>query len=1056
LSRIPRLTPSKLIALCLLLAGAGALARAQSLSGIKAPDESTSAVKQQVSAKLRAERGQAPLGQLYEFVRVDQSKIRALRAPAPQELRGEDERPGKQVRVGVIRAFPQPLEVERDGALYRVAEGEARVLGLRSEGALMTRVHFTNMRLPKGARVFVYSLKNPEEFYGPYEGRGPAGDGAFWSPPVEGDGAVVEYFNPDPAAASEPSPFQVSEVSHIYRDPLSKATAQDAAGACNREVTSEWATVAKSVGLLQFTKGTGEYLCTGTLLNNQNNDFKPYLLTAGHCFSAPSEAQTLRVYWNFNSGDVPATSTPHTDGASLLATGNESDFTFVLLSGTLPSGLFFSGWEVTPTPLASSVTGIHHPEGSHKRIAFGNTVAHNTAGLPGPSQNFTGVRWNSGITEPGSSGSGIWTGSPSSAKLVGTLTGGAAACDNTSGVDFYGSFSVTYPRISSFLAKDTTPDDTLEQNDTRPAARALANGTYRNLVVKAADEDWYKLSVPAGSAAGFRVDAQTAGSSIVIAMYRGSGTEAVGTNYFGNTVTDRNTTSGAVDYYLRVSLPATAKPTTYTLYVAGGGAACAAAPTPISIGQTLTGTLSTSDCATATPLHNVPGTFYMDRYTFYGKQGQELKVTYTPTNPLYNTYLVVRDPTGYAHYADAPGNATQGSTDGGRILYSTGTYTIEVSSGTPEATGSYSVRLADARWNTVTIGKGDYFVDEGAGHVAIPVSIGPTTEGGATVEYTTSDAAGSKGCGEANPAASSRCDYVTMAGTLRFAQGETSKTIYVPLINDAYGEAEETFTLTLRNSRSASIGTYSTTKIHISANDGAGTTPTPIDETAFFVRQHYLDFLGREPDPAGYAAWQDILNKCAAGDTKCDRIEVSSAFFRSTEFQGRAYFIYRFYRAALARIPTYAYFIPDMSKVSGFLTDAQLETNKAAFAAEFVTRPEFAAKYDALTTATAYVNALVTAAGVTLPNKQALIDDLTAKRKDRAQVLRAVVESAEVYNKFYDEAFVVMQYHGYLRRDPDILYLDWIETMKETGGDYRTMINGFMNSGEYRERFGLR
>ncbi len=1054
MSRFPRLTLSKLIALCLLLAGAGALARAQSLPGIKAPDEPKTPAKQQVSAKLKAERGQAPLGQLYDFVRVDQSKIHTLRAPAPAELR-EEEQPGKKVRVGVVRAFPQPLEADRDAALYRVAEGEVRVLGVRSEGALMTRVHITNMRLPAGARVFVYSMKNPEEFYGPYEGRGPAGDGAFWSPPVEGDGVVVEYFNPNEATGSEPSPFQVSEVSHIYTDPLSKATAQDAAGACNREVTSEWATVAKSVGLLQFTKGPGEYLCTGTLLNNGNNDFKPYLLTAGHCFSAPWEAQTLRVYWNFNTGDTPAANTLHTDGASLIATGSESDFTFVLLSGTLPAGLFFSGWEVTPTPLASSVTGIHHPEGSHKRIAFGNTVAHNTVGLPGPSQNFTGVRWNSGITEPGSSGSGIWTGTPASAKLVGTLTGGAAACDNTSGVDYYGSFNATYPRISQFLAKDTTPDDTLEQNDTRPVARALENGTYKNLTVKPWDEDWYKITVPAGSTVGFRVDPQTASSSIVIGMYRGSGTETVGTNYFGNTVTDRNTTSGSVDYYLRVSLPATAKPTTYTLYAAGGGTACAA-PTPISVGQTLTGALSTSDCASATPLHNIPGTFYMDRYTFYGKQGQELKVTYTPTDPLYNTYLVVRDPTGYAHYADAPGNATQGSTTGGRILQFTGTYTIEVSSGAPEVTGSYSVRLADARWNTVTIGKADYFVDEDAGHIAIPVSIGPTAEGGATVEYATSDTAGSKGCGESNPAASSKCDYVTMVGTLRFAQGETSKTIYVPLIDDTYGEAAETFTLTLRNSRSASIGPHSTAKIHINANDGAGTTPTPIDQTAFFVRQHYLDFLGREPDPAGYAGWQDILNKCAAGDAKCDRIEVSSAFFRSTEFQGRAYFIYRFYSAALARIPTYAHFIPDMSKVSGFLTDAQLETNKAAFAAEFVTRPEFTAKYDALTTASAYVNALVTTAGVTLPNKQALIDDLTAKRKDRAQVLRAVVESAAVYDKFYNEAFVVMQYHGYLRRDPDILYLDWIKTMNATGGDYRTMINGFMNSGEYRERFGLK
>ena len=72
----------------------------------------------------------------------------------------------------------------------------------------------------------------------------------------------------------------------------------------------------------------------------------------------------------------------------------------------------------------------------------------------------------------------------------------------------------------------------------------------------------------------------------------------------------------------------------------------------------------------------------------------------------------------------------------------------------------------------------------------------------------------------------------------------------------------------------------------------------------------------------------------------------------------------------------------------------------------------------------------------------------------RAQVLRALAESAEVYQKFYNQSFVVMQYFGYLRRDPDILYLEWIKTMNQNGGDYRTMINGFMNSSEYFLRFG--
>ncbi|HKP35786.1 MAG TPA: cytochrome c peroxidase [Pyrinomonadaceae bacterium] len=227
-----------------------------------------------------------------------------------------------------------------------------------------------------------------------------------------------------------------------------------------------------------------------------------------------------------------------------------------------------------------------------------------------------------------------------------------------------------------------------------------------------------------------------------------------------------------------------------------------------------------------------------------------------------------------------------------------------------------------------------------------------------------------------------------------------------------------------------------------------------IDETAFFVHQHYVDFLNREPETGGFNGWQTILNGCATGDIRCDRIEVSSAFFRSEEFQSRGYFAYRFY-PTLGRIPHYMEFMPDLAKVSGFLTTDQLEARKTAFVQEFMARPEFGNKYDPLTTPTAYVDGLLQAVG--LPNhssRSAWITGLSNSSMSRAQVLRALVDSSELNTKYFNEAFVVMQYFGYLRRDPDILYLDWINTMNQNGGDYRVMINGFMNSREYRQRFG--
>jgi len=227
-----------------------------------------------------------------------------------------------------------------------------------------------------------------------------------------------------------------------------------------------------------------------------------------------------------------------------------------------------------------------------------------------------------------------------------------------------------------------------------------------------------------------------------------------------------------------------------------------------------------------------------------------------------------------------------------------------------------------------------------------------------------------------------------------------------------------------------------------------------IDDSDFFIQQHYNDFLNRMPEAAGVQAWLNIMNSCTPGNTTCDRIEVSSAFFRSPEFQGRGYFIFRFYIAGLGRNAFYNEFMPDLRRVSGFQTDAELEASKVAFVTDFTNRAEFKNKYDKFTTPTTYVDALLQSAG--LPNhplRGAWIDLLTQGKATRAEVFRGLMDSKEVYDKFYNSAFVVMQYFGYLRRDPDILYLEWIKIMDGNGGDYRGMISGFMNSNEYRNRF---
>ena len=365
-----------------------------------------------------------------------------------------------------------------------------------------------------------------------------------------------------------------------------------------------------------------------------------------------------------------------------------------------------------------------------------------------------------------------------------------------------------------------------------------------------------------------------------------------------------------------------------------------------------------------------------------------------------------------------------------------------------------------AQSSIVQLGHLSYKAAEATGHVQVFFTRTDSAAAG-SVDYATSDPAALTECNVVNGVASSRCDYATSIGTIRFAAGESLRSVFIPLVNDSYAEGTETFTISISNPVGAAIGPISAVNIAVQDNDSTNGA-NPLDTSAFFVEQHYIDFLGRNPEPAGKQAWMNILAGCPSSGidsngNHCDRIEVSAGFFRSPEFQDRGYFIYRFY-SAVGSIPVYEQFTPDFGRVSGFLSDAQLEANKVAFVNDFMARAAFQNKYSStFGNPTAYVDALLATVGLPAhPSRQTWINQLTATNTSttRGQVLRSLVESQQVYDKYYREAFVIMQYFGYLRRTADASYLDWINTMNQTGGDYRIMINGFMNSAEYRRRFG--
>ena len=136
------------------------------------------------------------------------------------------------------------------------------------------------------------------------------------------------------------------------------------------------------------------------------------------------------------------------------------------------------------------------------------------------------------------------------------------------------------------------------------------------------------------------------------------------------------------------------------------------------------------------------------------------------------------------------------------------------------------------------------------------------TAGPSTVDYATSDTAGANNCNSVAGVASSRCDYLTTLGTLSFAAGEASRTISIPIIDDVYAEGSENFTITLSNAAGATLGSQASSTLTITDNETVNGTSNPIDQAGFFVRQHYIDFLNREPDAGGLAFWTNQITEC--------------------------------------------------------------------------------------------------------------------------------------------------------------------------------------------------
>lgn len=281
---------------------------------------------------------------------------------------------------------------------------------------------------------------------------------------------------------------------------------------------------------------------------------------------------------------------------------------------------------------------------------------------------------------------------------------------------------------------------------------------------------------------------------------------------------------------------------------------------------------------------------------------------------------------------------------------------------------------------------------------------------------------------------------------------------------------------------SGSGGDFGPLTLNWTASNCTAASNNQIDDPTFFVTQHYHDFLNRDPDASGLNFWVNEITSCGANAACIDvkRINVSAAFYLAIEFQETGYLAYRTHKAAFGNLPN----APVPIVFTDFLTEsaqigqnvqvgvgnwqAQLEANKQAYMLAFVQRGDFATLYPSAMTATNFVTQLNTRAGGVLSAAEQtnLINQLSANPGDatlRSQVLRAVAEDQDLKNAEFNRAFVLMQYFGYLRRNPNSSpdtnfdgYNFWLTKLNQFNGDFiaAEMVKAFITSSEYRQRFG--
>lgn len=397
-------------------------------------------------------------------------------------------------RFGVQRVVPLTLA---DGQWVRVSGGTIWRCDVEGVGSTSSRLHLSGLRLEEGQEIFLSAPAEPSAGVGPITGRGERDDGEAWGNFARGGAARLEWFVPDGTAAGR-LPFDRVEYAHAYRDVFMEMERQ-ALVECRNQPScfAGWADQSNATARVMFTRNNINVMCSGQLMATMLADETPYLSTAYHCIKTSTEAASanMRFFYRTAECDGAMDANVSVPGANLVATHQASDISLLMVRGALPPGVYWSGWMTGAPPVGTASVCLHHPNGYPQAISFGAKTG--TSGACSNTPTTFTVNWTVGVTEPGSSGGGLYD--EASHMLYGLLSCGTSGCNYAAGWDGFSRWDLALANggFAAFMVAGS--DDAFEPDDTCATAAALMPGTYANLVAKRLGPDWYAIEVPQGA-----------------------------------------------------------------------------------------------------------------------------------------------------------------------------------------------------------------------------------------------------------------------------------------------------------------------------------------------------------------------------------------------------------------------------------------------------------------------------------------------------------------------------------------------------------------------------